>query len=68
MVYDYWLSTPLFTCWIRVDDELTEDGIIVHSAPLLRKWRGQTWKALYVWCRRKWGYGVRYCNLDEVRL
>lgn len=51
MMKEYWLSCRKFTAWIRVDD-----GVIVDSASIVRKFKGQPLENLKKWSSKFGGF------------
>ncbi len=45
MSNEFWVATARFTCYVRTDKE----GIIVETAPILKKFVGQPVQNLYNW-------------------
>lgn len=56
---EWWLSTNRMTFWVRV-----ENGFVVDTAPIAKKFRGQPFSNLEGWLRRQGGY--RKEKLDEL--
>jgi hypothetical protein len=56
----YQVSTPRFTCLVEVD----EAGLIIHTAPYLRRtWQGKAWATLTAQMQRQYGAEVRIHQL-----
>jgi hypothetical protein len=49
LLFDFWISSLWATGWVQVDDE----GIIIDTAPVWKKFRGQCIEALTTWLKKK---------------
>jgi len=60
---DYQIVTENFACLVQVDCR----GVIMNTAPLLRKFKQQKMPALIAWLKRAFLY-YKIHNLEETKL
>ena len=59
---EYWLSTRHMTFWARV-----ENGFVVDTAPIAKKFRGRPFERLEGWLRRQGGYRKQNLDVQEEK-
>jgi hypothetical protein len=57
----FWLSSKKMTIGVDTD----EKGIIIDSAPIVRKFRGQHIKNLVSWMRRQGGFKAKRIETER---
>ena len=59
---DLWVSCEMATCFVHTNDQ----NVIVHTAPIFRKFEGQSIDNLLDWLKRR-GQTVTVKDLKEIK-